>query len=157
MKDKIYIGEVLHEVLQPNTTLKIGNSTDTLFTHNTENDTETVTIDSSQWKPGYYSVVYNNNGELSIHISTVTVIDPMAQTDRLTELQSQLDDINKVITARINGDTSTLTINNKTLVKEDLNTLTSLKNGITKQVNDLKKQLNKTGSNTFFKSTIHCR
>ncbi|UGB02240.1 hypothetical protein LRS40_21760 [Leclercia sp. G3L] len=155
MKETVYIGQVLHEVLQPNTKLKIGNSTDTLFTHNTQNDTETVTIDTTNWNPGYYSVVYNNNGELTI--STVTVIDPMAQTSRLTELQSQLDDLNKIISARITGDTSTLTINNKTLVKEDLNTLTSLRNGITKQVNDLKKKLNKTSSNTFFKSTIHCR
>ncbi len=156
MKDKIYIGEVLHEVLQPNTTLKIGNSTDTLFTHNTANDTETVTltIDSTDWKPGYYSVVYNNNGEITI--SAITVLDPLAQTDRLTELQSQLDDINKVITARINGDTSTLTINNKTLVHEDLNTLISLKKSITKQVNDLKRKLT-TGNKGFFKSTIHCR
>jgi len=154
MKETIYIGEVLHEVLQPNTTLKIGNSTDTLFTHSTQNDTETVTIDSTDWRPGYYSVVYNNNGELTI--STLTVIDPMAQTDRLTELQSQLDDINKIITARINGDTSTLTINNKTLVHEDLNTLISLKNSITKQVNDLKRKLT-TGNKGFFKSTIHCR
>jgi len=155
MKETIYIGEVLHEVLQPNTTLKIGNSINTLFTHSTQHDTETVTIDTTNWNPGYYSVVYNNNGELTI--STVTVIDPMAQTSRLTELQSQLDDLNKIISARITGDTSTLTINNKTLVKEDLNTLTSLRNGITKQVNDLKKKLNKTSSNTFFKSTIHCR
>ncbi len=155
MKETVYVGQVLHEVLQPNTKLKIGNSTDTLFTHNTQNDTETVTIDTTNWNPGYYSVVYNNNGELTI--STVTVIDPMAQTSRLTELQSQLDDLNKIISARITGDTSTLTINNKTLVKEDLNTLTSLRNGITKQVNDLKKKLNKTSSNTFFKSTIHCR
>lgn len=154
MKETVYIGEVLHEVLQPNTTLKIGNSTDTLFTHSTQNDTETVTIDSTDWKPGYYSVVYNNNGELTI--STVTVIDPMAQTDRLTELQSQLDDINKIIAARINGDTHTLTINNKTLVKEDLNTLLSLKGSITKQVNDLKRKLT-TGNKGFFKSTIHCR
>ncbi len=154
MKETIYIGEVLHEVLPPNSTIKIGNSTLTQYTHTTQNDTETVTIDSSQWKPGYYSVVYNNNGELSI--STVTVIDPMAQTDRLTELQSQLDDINQIISARINGDTHTLTINNKTLVKEDLNTLLSLKNSITKQVNDLKRKLT-TGNKGFFKSTIHCR
>jgi len=155
MKETIYIGEVLHEVLPPNSTIKIGNSTDTLFTHHTQNDTETVTIDSTDWKPGYYtSVVYNNNGELTI--STVTVIDPIAQTDRLTELQSQLDDINKIIAARINGDTHTLTINNKTLVKEDLNTLLSLKNSITKQVNDLKRKLT-TGNKGFFKSTIHCR
>lgn len=154
MKGTIYIGEVLHEVLPPSSTIKIGNSTDTLFTHSTQNDTETVTIDSTDWKPGYYSVVYNNNGELTI--STVTVIDPMAQTDRLTELQSQLDDINKIIAARINGDTHTLTINNKTLVKEDLNTLLSLKNIITKQVNDLKRKLT-TGNKGFFKSTIHCR
>jgi len=154
MKEIIFIGEVLHEVLPPNSTIKIGNSTDTLFTHSTQNDTKTVTIDSTDWKPGYYSVVYNNNGELTI--STVTVIDPMAQTDRLTELQSQLDDINKIISARINGDTHTLTINNKTLVKEDLNTLLTLKNSITKQVNDLKRKLT-TGNKGFFKSTIHCR
>ena len=154
MKETVYIGQVLHEVLQPNTKLKIGNSTDTLFTHNTQNDTETVTIDTTNWNPGYYSVVYNNNGELTI--STVTVIDPMAQTDRLTELQLQLDDINQIITARINGDASTLTINNKTLVHEDLNTLLSLKNSITKQVNDLKRKLT-TGNKGFFKSTIHCR
>lgn len=154
MKETIYIGEVLHEVLPPNSTIKIGNSTDTLFTHSTQNDTETVTIDSTDWKSGYYSVVYNNNGELTI--STVTVIDPMAQTDRLTELQSQLDDINKIITARINGDASTLTINNKSLVHEDLNTLVNLKNSITKQVNYLKSKLT-TGNKGFFKSTIHCR
>lgn len=154
MKETIYIGEVLNEVLQPNTTIKIGNSTNTLFTHSTQDETESVAIDTSEWQPGYYSVVYNNNGELTI--STVTVIDPMAQTDRLTELQTQLDDINKIITARINGDTHTLTINNKTLMKEDLNTLNNLKNSITKQVNDLKRKLTK-GNAGFFKSTIYCR
>ena len=154
MKETIYIGEVLNEVLQPNTTIKIGNSTNTLFTHSTQNETESVAIDTSEWQSGYYSVVYNNNGELTI--STVTVIDPMAQTDRLTELQTQLDDINKIITARINGDAHTLTINNKTLMKEDLNTLVNLKSNITKQVNDLKRKLTK-GNTGFFKSTIHCR
>jgi len=154
MKETIYIGEVLNEVLQPNMTIKIGNSTNTLFTHNTQDETESVAIDTSEWQSGYYSVVYNNNGELTI--STVTVIDPMAQTDRLTELQTQLDDINNIITARINGDTHTLTINNKTLMKEDLNTLVNLKSNITKQVNDLKRKLTK-GNSTFFKSTIHCR
>ena len=154
MKETIYIGEVLNEVLQPNMTIKIGNSTNTLFTHSTQNETESVAIDTSEWQSGYYSVVYNNNGELTI--STVTVIDPMAQTDRLTELQTQLDDINNIITARINGDTHTLTINNKTLMKEDLNTLVNLKSNITKQVNDLKRKLTK-GNSTFFKSTIHCR
>jgi tRNA uridine 5-carbamoylmethylation protein Kti12 len=154
MKETIYIGEVLNEVLQPHMTIKIGNSTNTLFTHSTQNDTESVAIDTSEWQSGYYSVVYNNNGELTI--STLTVIDPMAQADRLTELQTQLDDINSIITARINGDTHTLTINNKTLIKEDLNTLINLKNNITKQVNDLKRKLTK-GSTGFFKSTIHCR
>lgn len=154
MKETIYIGEVLNEVLHPNMTIKIGNSINTLFTHSTQDDTESVAIDTSEWLSGYYSVVYNNNGELTI--STVTVIDPMAQTDRLTELQTQLDDINNIITARINGDTHTLTINNKTLMKEDLNTLVNLKSNITKQVNDLKRKLTK-GNSTFFKSTIHCR
>ncbi len=154
MKETIYIGEVLYEVLQPNMTIKIGNSTNTLFTHSTQDETESVAIDTSEWQSGYYSVVYNNNSELTI--STVTVIDPMAQTDRLTELQTQLDDINSIITARINGDTHTLTINNKTLMKEDLNTLINLKNNITKQVNDLKRKLTK-GNTGFFKSTIHCR
>ena len=154
MKETIYIGEVLNEVLQPNMTIKIGNSTNTLFTHSTQDETESVAIDTSEWQSGYYSVVYNNNGELTI--STVTVIDPMAQTDRLTELQTQLDDINKIITARINGDTHTLTINNKTLIKEDLNTLLNLKSNITKQVNDLKRKLT-TDNKGFFKSTIHCR
>jgi tRNA uridine 5-carbamoylmethylation protein Kti12 len=154
MKETIYIGEVLNEVLQPHMTIKIGNSTNTLFTHSTQNDTESVAIDTSEWQSGYYSVVYNNNGELTI--STLTVIDPMAQADRLTELQTQLDDINSIITARINGDTHTLTINNKTLIKEDLNTLINLKNNITKQVNDLKRKLTK-GNTGFFKSTIHCR
>jgi len=154
MKETIYIGEVLNEVLQPHMTIKIGNSTNTLFTHSTQNDTESVAIDTSEWQSGYYSVVYNNNGELTI--STLTVIDPMAQADRLTELQTQLDDINSIITARINGDTHTLTINNKTLMKEDLNTLINLKNNITKQVNDLKRKLTK-GNTGFFKSTIHCR
>lgn len=154
MKETIYIGEILNEVLHPNITIKIGNSTNTLFTHSTQDDTESVAIDTSEWQSGYYSVVYNNNGKLTI--STVTVIDPMAQTDRLTELQSQLDDINKIITARINGDTHTLTINNKILMKEDLNTLVNLKSNITKQVNDLKRKLTK-GNTGFFKSTIHCR
>jgi len=154
MKETIYIGEVLNEVLQPNMTIKIGNSTNTLFTHSTQDETESVAIDTSEWQSGYYSVVYNNKGELTI--TSLTVIDPMVQTDRLTELQTQLDDINSIITARINGDTHTLTINNKTLMKEDLNTLINLKNNITKQVNDLKRKLTK-GNTGFFKSTIHCR
>jgi len=154
MKETIYIGEVLNEVLQPNMTIKIGNSTNTLFTHSTQDETESVAIDTSEWQSGYYSVVYNNKGELTI--TSLTVIDPMVQTDRLTELQTQLDDINIIITARINGDTHTLTINNKTLMKEDLNTLINLKNNITKQVNDLKRKLTK-GNTGFFKSTIHCR
>jgi hypothetical protein len=48
-----------------------------------------------------------------MRISNITVIDPMAQTNRLSELQKQLDDINVIISARINNDNSQLTINNK--------------------------------------------
>lgn len=54
MKETIYIGEVLNEVLQPNMTIKIGNSTNTLFTHNTQDETESVAIDTSEWQSGYY-------------------------------------------------------------------------------------------------------
>lgn len=91
-----------------------------------------------------------------MRISNITVIDPMAQTNRLSELQKQLDDINVIISARINNDNSQLTINNKTLIHEDLNTLMNLKNSITSQVNELKRKM-KNGSTGFFKSTIHCR
>jgi len=155
MKDRIYIGEVFHEVLAANTVIKIGNSTHTLYEYNNEStESVTVKIDTKGFQAGYYTIVLNTSGNMTI--DNVTVIDPMAQTDHLTELQSQLDEINKVLAARINNDASQLTINNKTLVHEDLNTLMTLKNNITKQVNDLKRKI-KQGNNGFFKSTIHCR
>ncbi|AUU90402.1 hypothetical protein C2U55_15600 [Enterobacteriaceae bacterium ENNIH3] len=155
MKDKIYIGEVLYEVLPANTVIKIGNSTQTLYEYKNENaDDVTALIDTKNFTAGYYTVVINTDGNM--RISNITVIDPMAQTNRLSELQKQLDDINVIISARINNDNSQLTINNKTLIHEDLNTLMSLKNSITIQVNELKRKM-KNGSTGFFKSTIHCR
>ncbi|WP_313104202.1 hypothetical protein [Pseudescherichia vulneris] len=155
MKDKIYIGEVIYEPLPANTTIKIGNSTQTLYEYqNDSTEANTVRIDTVNFKAGYYTIVLNTNGNMSI--DSIAIINPMAQTDRLTELQLQLDEINKVLSARINNDTSQLTINNKTLIHEDLSVLMSLKNNITKQVNDLKRKIKK-GNAGFFKSTIHCR
>lgn len=155
MKEQIYIGELVLETLPPNSTLTVGNSTNTLLTIKNETTEITVAaIDTSTWVAGFYSVVLNTG---SITITNVTVINPMAQTDRLIELQKQLDDINDLITARISGDVSQLTINNKTLVHENLDTLLNLKNSITKQVNTLKKKIIKNNNNGFFKSIIHCR
>jgi hypothetical protein len=112
MKDKIYIGEVLYEVLPANTVIKIGNSTQTLYEYKNENaDDVTALIDTKNFTAGYYTVVINTDGNM--RISNITVIDPMAQTNRLSELQKQLDDINVIISARINNDNSQLTINNK--------------------------------------------
>ncbi|AKF37313.1 hypothetical protein ACXKU5_002842 [Yersinia enterocolitica] len=155
MKEQIYIGELVLETLPPNSTLTVGNSTNTLLTIKNETTEITVAaIDTSTWVAGFYSVVLNTG---SITITNVTVINPMAQTDRLIELQKQLDDINDLITARISGDVSQLTINNKTLIHENLDTLLNLKNSITKQVNTLKKKIIKNNNNGFFKSIIHCR
>lgn len=125
MKEQIYIGELVLETLPPNSTLTVGNSTNTLLTIKNETTEITVAaIDTSTWVAGFYSVVLNTG---SITITNVTVINPMAQTDRLIELQKQLDDINDLITARISGDVSQLTINNKTLIHENLDTLLNLK------------------------------
>ena len=155
MKEQIYIGDLVLETLPPNSTLTVGNSTNTLLTIKNETTEITVAaIDTSTWVAGFYSVVLNTG---SITITNVTVINPMAQTDRLIELQKQLDDINDLITARISGDVSQLTINNKTLIHENLDTLLNLKNSITKQVNTLKKKIIKNNNNGFFKSIIHCR
>ncbi|MBW5842485.1 hypothetical protein H0I54_11740 [Yersinia kristensenii] len=155
MKEQIYIGELILETLPPNSTLTVGNSTNTLLTIKNETTEITVAaIDTSTWGAGFYSVVLNTG---SITITNVTVINPMAQTDRLIELQNQLDDINNLIAARISGDVSQLTINNKTLIHENLDTLLNLKNSITKQVNTLKKKIIKNSNNGFFKSIIHCR
>lgn len=155
MKEQIYIGELILETLPPNSTLTVGNSTNTLLTIKNETTEITVAaIDTSTWVAGFYSVVLNTG---SITITNVTVINPMAQTDRLIELQKQLDDINDLITARISGDVYQLTINNKTLIHENLDTLLNLKNSITKQVNTLKKKIIKNSNNGFFKSIIHCR
>lgn len=155
MKEQIYIGELILETLPPNSTLTVGNSTSTLLTIKNETTEITVAaIDTSTWVAGFYSVVLNTG---SITITNVTVINPMAQTDRLIELQKQLDDINDLITSRISGDVSQLTINNKTLMHENLDTLLNLKNSITKQVNTLKKKIIKNSNNGFFKSIIHCR
>ncbi|WP_145529297.1 hypothetical protein, partial [Yersinia alsatica] len=102
MKEQIYIGELVLETLPPNSTLTVGNSTNTLLTIKNETTEITVAaIDTSTWVAGFYSVVLNTG---SITITNVTVINPMAQTDRLIELQKQLDDINDLITARISGD-----------------------------------------------------
>ncbi|QKJ15572.1 hypothetical protein [Yersinia kristensenii] len=155
MKEQIYIGELILETLPPNSTLTVGNSTNTLLTIKNETTEITVAaIDTSTWVAGFYSVVLNTG---SITITNATVINPMAQTERLVELQKQLVDINDLITARISGDVSQLTINNKTLIHEDLSTLLTLKNSITQQVNNLKKKIMKNSNNGFFKSVIHCR
>lgn len=155
MKEQIYIGELILETLPPNSTLTVGNSTNTLLTIKNEATEITVTaIDTSTWVAGFYSVVLNTG---SITITNVTVINPLAQTDRVIELQKQLSDINDLITARISGDVSQLTINNKTLIHENLDTLLNLKNSITQQVNNLKKKIMKNSNNGFFKSVIHCR
>lgn len=155
MKEDIIIGEILYEVLPAGTVIKIGNSVKTLYEYkNVSAGNVTLDIDTTKFTAGYYTVVISTDGNMSIN--NVLIIDPMAQTDRLTELQKQLDDINLIISARINNDSSQLTINNKTLIHEDLNTLMNLKNSITKQVNELKRKM-RNGSAGFFKSTIHCR
>ncbi|CRY66981.1 Uncharacterised protein [Yersinia kristensenii] len=155
MKEQVYIGELLLEVMPPNSLLTIANSTKTLLiVKNETNENSTVPIDTSDWIAGLYSYVLNSG---TMTITTINVINPMAQTDRLIELQKQLNDINDLITARISGDVSQLTINNKTLIHENLDTLLNLKNSITKQVNTLKKKIIKNSNNGFFKSIIHCR
>ncbi|CNH81100.1 Uncharacterised protein [Yersinia pekkanenii] len=155
MKEQVYIGELLLEVMPPNSILTIANSTKTLvIIKNETNESSTVPIDTSDWIAGLYTYVLNSG---AMTITTINVINPMAQTDRLVELQKQLDDINNLITARISGDVSQLTINNKTLVHEDLNTLLTLKSSITQQVNNLKKKIMKNSNQGFFKSIIHCR
>ncbi|MEG3135656.1 hypothetical protein SC206_19035 [Rouxiella sp. T17] len=154
MKDKIYIGEVFQEVLPSFSKLIVGDSTQTIDKYSNDTDkTVSQTIDTNNWKAGTYSVVLIADGKVTPTITTV--INPLAQTDKLSEYQSILDDINTLITARILGDNSQVTINNKTLIREELSTLISMKNTYQKQVNEIRKSMKKDSS--FFKSTIHCR
>lgn len=151
MESTIYIGEVITYQLPPNSTLKIGNTKTTLYTQNNSTDTyTTLSIDTTEWEAGDYSCVLMAGGDCSIQ--NIIVKDPLAQTSRLTALREQLAEITLVIDARIKGDNKELTINNKTLIREDLSTLISLKNDITKQVNTLTKQLYKADG--CFKSSI---
>ncbi|CQI92588.1 Uncharacterised protein [Yersinia rohdei] len=156
MKETIYIGELILETLPPHSTLTIANSTKTItvITNDTDQN-QLMPIDTSLFEAGFYTVVSNAGGKLTI--TNINIINPMAQTDRLIELQKQLDDLNILIQARISGDTSQLTINNKTLIHESLETLLKLKSTITQQLNHLKKKLYKNNNSGFFKSIIHCR
>ncbi|MCW2478126.1 hypothetical protein [Candidatus Symbiopectobacterium sp. NZEC135] len=103
-------------------------------------------------------VLFNQTDDSVIEIYQIEIIDPAKDSTQLQTLQTQLKDIEILIAARISNDNSQLTINNKTLIREELSTLLKLKDEIILKINKLKKKIKgNNGSEPFFKSTIHFR
>lgn len=149
MKEQIFIGEKITEVIPANSTLKIGNRETTVFEYSNLTDSDTsIQIDTSKWETGTFSVVLNKSGAISI--STTDIIDPLAVTDELNHCKMMIKEIDQVIEDRTKNAVTTVTINNKTIVNESLDALYKVRSLYVRRANDILKKKNKKGS--IFKS-----
>lgn len=149
MKEQIFIGENITEVIPANSTLKIGNRETTVFEYSNLTDSDTsIQIDTSKWETGIFSVVLNKSGEISI--STTDIIDPLAVTDELNHCKMMIKEIDQVIEDRTKNAVTTVTINNKTIVNESLDALYKVRSLYVRRANDILKKKNKKGG--IFKS-----
>lgn len=149
MKEQIFIGEKITEVIPANSTLKIGNRETTVFEYSNLTDSDTsIQIDTSNWETGTFSVVLNKSGAISI--STTDIIDPLAVTDELNHCKMMIKEIDQVIEDRTKNAVTTVTINNKTIVNESLDALYKVRSLYVKRANDILKKKNKKGG--IFKS-----
>ncbi|WP_313680727.1 hypothetical protein [Pseudescherichia sp.] len=149
MKEQIFIGENITEVIPANTTLKIGNKETTVFEYSNLTDSDTsIQINTSKWETGTFSVVLNKSGEISI--STTDIIDPLAVTDEFNHCKMMIKEIDQVIEDRTKNAVTTVTINNKTIVNESLDALYKVRSLYVKRANDILKKKNKKGG--IFKS-----
>lgn len=150
MKEKIYIGEKLSEVIPSNSTLKVGNSTQTLYEYsNTSEVQSTQSIDTSAWTEGTYAYVLNNNG--TIEISNVLVIDPLKSSDELVYCRTMINEIDTIIQDRAKNAVTQLTINNKTIVNDSIDSLYRLRQLYISRINSLTK---KNSSGVFKSITV---
>lgn len=150
MKEKIYIGEKLSEVIPANSTLKVGNSIQTLYEYsNTSEVQSTQTIDTSPWTEGTYAYVLNNNG--AIEISNVLVIDPLNSSDELAYCRTMINEIDTIIQDRAKNAVTELTINNKTIVNDSIDSLYRLRQLYISRINSLTK---KNSSGVFKSITV---
>jgi len=149
MKEQIFIGEKITEVIPANSTLKIGNRETTVFEYSNLTDSDTsIQIDTAKWETGTFSVVLNKSGAISI--STTDIIDPLAVTDELNHCKMMIKEIDQVIEDRTKNAVTTVTVNNKTIVNESLDALYKVRSLYVKRVNDILKKKNKKGG--IFKS-----
>lgn len=149
MKEQIFIGEKITEVIPANSTLKIGNRETTVFEYSNLTDSDTsIQIDTSKWETGTFSVVLNKSG--AITISTTDIIDPLAVTDELNHCKMMIKEIDQVIEDRTKNAVTIVTMNNKTIVNESLDALYKVRSLYVKRANDILKKKNKKGG--IFKS-----
>ncbi|KEA51870.1 hypothetical protein DT73_13125 [Mangrovibacter sp. MFB070] len=139
MKETIYIGETIIEAIPASSTLKIGNSNQTLYEYsNTEDIQTTQTIDTSTWEEGTFAYVLNNNG--TITINNITVIDPMKSADELSYAKMMVKEIDSIIENRAKNATTQITINNKTIVNDSIDSLYKLRALFIERINRLQKK-----------------
>ncbi|PWW04975.1 hypothetical protein [Mangrovibacter plantisponsor] len=147
MKETIYIGETIIEAIPASSTLKIGNSTQTLYEYSNTSDIQTTqSIDTSTWTEGTYAYVLNNNG--TITINNITVIDPMKSADELSYAKTMVKEIDSIIENRAKNATTQITINNKTIVNDSIDSLYKLRALFVERINRLQKK----NSSGIFKS-----
>ncbi|MEN3752507.1 hypothetical protein ABC733_06680 [Mangrovibacter sp. SLW1] len=147
MKETIYIGGTIIEAIPASSTLKIGNSTQTLYEYSNTSDIQTTqSIDTSTWTEGTYAYVLNNNG--TITINNITVIDPMKSADELSYAKTMVKEIDSIIENRAKNATTQITINNKTIVNDSIDSLYKLRALFIERINRLQKK----NSSGIFKS-----
>lgn len=144
MKDKIYIGEKFSEIVQAQTKLTVGNTTSNIYQYDNSTDNPiAVEIDTSSWVAGQYATVVNAGG--TITIGSVVVEDPLASVDELSYLLSMIKEIDTIVQDRARNKASQITINNKTIVNDSIDSLLHLRNVYVNRANELKKKNKKGG------------
>ncbi|MDF2784209.1 MAG: hypothetical protein K0S95_744 [Pantoea eucrina] len=137
MKELIYIGEKFPITIPAYTKIIIGNKLTTIYEVENESSTTTnMIVDTIDFIPGDYAVVYNENGVISI--SAVKIVDPLASMDALNDALTMIKEIDQVLEDRAKNAISQITINNKTIVNSSLESLMSLRAMYIKKVNKIR-------------------
>lgn len=109
-----------------------------------------VPIDTSQWAVGVSTAIITDG---SMSVQHFTVKDPLEAANKINQLQELIDEIDQVIEAKVlGGSTTTLTINNKTLVTESAEVLYRMRQIYAKKLADEKARVRKVKTGNPIKS-----
>lgn len=133
----IYIGESIAIENPQGASVIIGDDLTTLYKN--EDAPENVGIETDEFTEGNYSIVVFLNKKF-ISTTPLKIKNPLTKQDKRISIRQQIDDIDMLIHARLTSNEDAIqqmTINNKTLVYEGLESLISLRKHLVKILGDL--------------------